>query len=65
MSERQLPDLMMTVKEFAQQIRCGTTKAKRLLKEGWVPSVMIDGHRRIRWSDYVAKVESLPVDEVA
>ncbi len=51
--------LLYRVPEVAQFLSLSKSKVYELLRSGVIPSVKIDGVRRVRGSDVVAFVESL------
>lgn len=61
MSIRELPELMLTVPETAQVLKVSTSKAKKLIAAGTVPSVTIGRCRRVRLSDLEEHIRNLPV----
>jgi excisionase family DNA binding protein len=58
---RQAPEgtLLLTDREVATELRMGLTKTRRLIREGRIPSIRIDGHRRVRREDLTAYVDGL------
>jgi excisionase family DNA binding protein len=53
--------LLLTDREVATELRIGLTKTRRLIRERKIPSLKIDGHRRIRREALEAYVEGLEV----
>ena len=51
--------LLLTDREVATELRMGLTKTRRLIREQAIPSVKIDGHRRVRRQALEAYVEGL------
>lgn len=62
---RTLPELMLTVVEFARVLKVGRTTAYDVIKSGAVPSVLVGKQRRVRWSDALAYVDGLEPSPVA
>jgi excisionase family DNA binding protein len=62
MSLRVIPELMLTVHETAQALKFGLTKTRELIRDGVIPSVKVDGLRRIRVTDLEEYVNGLKVD---
>lgn len=51
--------LMLTVEDLAGELRCSVSSAKKLLKDGTIPSVKVEGLRRVRRADAEAYVAGL------
>jgi excisionase family DNA binding protein len=54
---------LLTDREVATELRMGLTKIRRLIREGTIPSVQIDGHRRVRSTrlqEYLEGLEGEP-----
>ena len=62
MSVRELPDLMLTVKETASRLKISPSHAKRLIATGEVPSVKVGRCRRVRLTDLGAYIDGLTCD---
>ena len=54
---------LMTVREFADYIRCGITKARKLLADGTIKSIKLEGSRLIRKSDVDEFLNSLEEEQ--
>jgi excisionase family DNA binding protein len=65
MTTRDLPDLMLTVKETAKVLKISESYAKKLIAADQIPSVKVGRCRRVRVSDLAAHVASLPAGATA
>lgn len=60
--------LLLTDREVATELRIGLTKTRRLIRERKIPSLKIDGHRRVRreaLEAYVVEREAADAVQVA
>ncbi|MEU4214017.1 helix-turn-helix domain-containing protein [Actinoplanes sp. NPDC026623] len=62
MSVRESPELMLTVKEAAAQLKLSPSYAKKLIASGELPSVKVGRCRRVRTTDLGAYVDGLTCD---
>jgi excisionase family DNA binding protein len=54
-----VPSTLLTVEEAARSLRLGRSKTYQLISRGTLPSVQIDGSRRVRVTDLAEFVERL------
>lgn len=65
MSVRELPELMLTVKETAGRLRISPSYTKKLIAAGAIASVKVGRCRRVRLTDLDAYVSDLKPDIAA